>query len=63
MSDLADKAQGIVEMENEEKLGSIRKAASQIPEGEPGECEYCGYDFIRLVGGACGRCRDIHGLP
>lgn len=41
----------------------IRKQASAMPKGEPGECENCGEYFVRLVRGHCGRCRDALGLP
>lgn len=43
-------------------VAAARKAAAAIPKGEPGECEYCGYKFTRLVNGACGRCRDEYKL-
>lgn len=37
---------------------AARKKAQAMPTGEPGECEWCGEYFARLVNGACGRCRD-----
>jgi len=40
-----------------------RRAAAAIPTGYPGECEYCGHDSKRLVGGACAPCRDKYKLP
>ena len=40
-----------------------RRRAAAIPVGQPGECEYCGLESKRLVGGACAPCRDRYGLP
>lgn len=45
-------------LENAE-LNKIRRLASDIPEGKPGECLDCGQHFSRLVKGLCGICRDI----
>lgn len=39
-------------------IAAQRAKAANIPKGEPGECDYCGKYFERLVNGACGRCRD-----
>ncbi len=44
--------------DEENAISEARKRAALIPIGAPGECEYCGFEFERLVGGACGRCRD-----
>ncbi|MDE2097786.1 MAG: conjugal transfer protein TraR [Patescibacteria group bacterium] len=41
----------------------IAEARKPIPEGVPGECDFCGEWFSRLVGGACGACRDKFMLP
>ncbi len=30
----------------------------EIPEGSPGECDWCGEHTPRLVKRACARCRD-----
>lgn len=43
---------------HEARLERARLRAAEIPQGEPGECDYCGEYFTRLVNGACGRCRD-----
>lgn len=48
---------------DEANLKVIRDRAAAIPVGSPGECEYCGFDSKRLVGGACAPCRDKYGLP
>ena len=48
---------------DEANLKAIRQRAAAIPIGRPGECEYCGHESKRLVGGACAPCRDRYGLP
>lgn len=60
MADEADIAQDL-----QETLNQTAIAAARVPldPGTPGECEYCGEHFTRLIGGACGRCRDAHRLP
>lgn len=58
MADIADKAGEISEEYEAHNIARIRKAAKQMENHGSGECEYCGYEFIRLVNGACGRCRD-----
>lgn len=46
--------------DNEQLLLDRQIAAARVPvpEGVPGECEECGADMPRLVGGRCGYCRD-----
>jgi len=46
----------------EASIAVARSIAASIPKGSPGECRLCGEYKARLVGGACGRCRDLHGL-
>lgn len=53
--DRLEKEMGIVEE-------AIRRAAAEIPVGEPGECDHCGEFTQRLVGGACAPCRDKYKL-
>jgi hypothetical protein len=60
MADEADLASDLQESFND---AAIKAAAKPIPPGTPGECDYCGKHFSRLIGGACGRCRDEHHLP
>lgn len=60
--DQVDIANREVQRELDRAEAAIRFAASQIPIGEPGECEECGRELSRLVGGFCGRCRDQLGL-
>lgn len=53
-----------LEMQERERAEQLaREAAANIPAGEPGECDYCGYFKQRLVRGACGKCRDDFNLP
>lgn len=58
-----DFAAQLVQESTDAKVEEIRKQATQIPEGRPGDCDLCGEWFGRLVGGVCARCRDKHGLP
>lgn len=41
---------------------AIAKAAHGIPPGNPGECNLCGEESGRLIGGACAPCRDKYRL-
>ncbi|MFZ3484243.1 conjugal transfer protein TraR [Sphingomonas sp. 3-13AW] len=55
MADEVDAAQVI----QERHLAlSIAAARAPAPEGQPGECDECGYDRPRLVRGRCAFCRD-----
>ena len=62
MADIADSADSTVEHFANLEIQKISEAASKIPAGCAGDCDYCGDYFVRLVGGACGRCRDIFKL-
>ncbi len=53
-----DKANEFAQKNDEAAISAVRAKAADIPVGESGECEYCGEWFQRVVGGACGRCRD-----
>lgn len=57
MADQVDYAQA-----QQERLleAAIRAAAKPIPAGVPGECDECGDDVPRLVGGLCAPCREPH---
>ncbi len=46
-------------VEEERRISAIRKIASNIPEGYPGECESCGLESGRLVNDMCAPCRDM----
>lgn len=41
---------------------SLRAARVPVPVGAPGECEQCGDDSLRLVGGRCAPCREPKGM-
>jgi len=62
MADHADNADDLIEKEKDAGVKQAAKAAAEIPVGIPGECEYCGEHFERLVKSACGRCRDTFKL-
>lgn len=63
MADAADMASDLYEEFTSQRESEVRKAASSIPEGNPGDCDLCGEWSGRLVGGACAPCRDAHNLP
>lgn len=54
-----DRAQ---EREDIARAAAISQAAKELPAGEPGECDFCGEQSLRLVKRACARCRDEYGL-
>lgn len=56
-----DKAQDRAQVLNDLAIQDIRSRV-QMPKGHPGECDYCGEHFERLVNGACGHCRDKYKL-
>jgi hypothetical protein len=56
--DDADKAEGLIEARQKEGLAAARRAAADMPKGEPGDCELCGEWSGRLVRGVCAPCRD-----
>lgn len=58
MADIADNADSLIEREKSEGIRKAAEAAASIPAGTPGDCDYCGEYFERLVFQACGRCRD-----
>lgn len=68
MADEIDMTQDRIESEQALLIADIQHKAADIPEGEPGECFYCGEWLSRVVWIAaidefcCGRCRDRRGL-
>lgn len=58
MADDIDQANEQMLATNESLVLEARRRAQAIPTGAPGECENCGEDSLRLVGGLCARCRD-----
>lgn len=63
MADIADNAADHIEREEAQRIEAARKAAAQIPDGAPGDCDLCGEWSGRLVNGACAPCRDRRRLP
>lgn len=62
MSDEADMSDKRIEDVVTESLFHAARAVSLMPVGEPGECDFCGEYYSRLVVGACGFCRDKYRL-
>ena len=60
---MTDEADIASEQEEIARRAAIKKAAKDLPPGEPGECELCGEWSGRLIDGACAPCRDKHRLP
>lgn len=60
MADEADIAQDYAERLIADGLARVPRT---IPVGVAGECEHCGNDSPRLIGGACAPCRMRHKLP
>jgi hypothetical protein len=63
MADEIDQANDRTMADNERAIADARAVAAAIPLGTPGECERCGQDSQRLVGGACAPCRTRYRLP
>ncbi len=61
--DEADKASYFIESVIDDHVKAAMRLASEIPVGIAGTCDLCGNDYVRLVGGACGYCRDRYKLP
>jgi hypothetical protein len=68
MADEVDKTADRMESEAALVEADMRRKAQEIPQGQPGECFYCGEEFSRVVfvtsisEFCCGRCRDKRGL-
>lgn len=63
MADEIDHANARAEADTERAIADVRKAAAAIPQGEAGDCDFCGEYCSRLVGGACAPCRTKWRLP
>lgn len=61
MSDDIDCAQDRQRIETESAIRRVQRRA-EIRPGIAGECSHCGETYLRLVNGACARCRDKYGL-
>lgn len=57
---MADEIDVASEREEELRNSALRRQRSSavFAVGQPGECEECGEDHVRIVGGRCPRCRD-----
>lgn len=60
--DEADRSEYYIESVIDDHVKEAMRKAADIPPGNPGECDFCGEYFSRLVGGACGFCRDKYGI-
>lgn len=58
MADEIDIANDELEKQYGKAQRFFREQVENIPEGVEGECERCGEHSLRLVRGACARCRD-----
>lgn len=63
MADDADRCSADIERLEQANIDRVRAQAAKIPEGVEGDCELCGEHSLRLVRGACARCRDKYKLP
>lgn len=61
-ADVVDSADYYIESVIDDHVKEAMRKAAEIPLGKAGTCELCGDYFGRLVNGACGFCRDRHGL-
>jgi hypothetical protein len=55
--DEADRSSYFIESVIDDHVKEAMRRASEIPQGNAGDCEYCGEWFGRLVNNACGFCR------
>ena len=56
--DETDRAQAEERHITDAHIALHKKRAAEFIKGAPGECDWCGDYFVRLVNGACGRCSD-----
>jgi hypothetical protein len=63
MADEADKTSERMEVQEAADIAEICRKASNIPKGEPGDCELCSEWSGRLVNGVYAPCRDRYKLP
>ena len=57
-SDVCDASDYYIESVIDDHVKEAMRKASEIPVGNPGDCDGCGEWFGRLVDGYCGYCRD-----
>jgi hypothetical protein len=58
MADEVDLTDEAMRVHTDARIAQVRKEASQMPVGEPGDCGGCGEYSQRLVNKRCARCRD-----
>lgn len=66
MADDVDSTEERMEFDNSITVKNLCEKASKIPKGKPGQCDFCGEVFTRVIevdfhGSyflSCGRCRD-----
>jgi len=63
MSDCCDDTDKSEEVIEAARRRNAAAKVAMMAKGKPGECKRCGEYFVRLIGGACGRCRDKFKLP
>lgn len=56
--DPIDRADYFIESVIDDNVAEAMRKVAEIPVGSPGDCSWCGEWSGRLVGGACGYCRD-----
>jgi hypothetical protein len=60
MADFCDEAAALEALHLKVSLSNAGAGKGyRLPAGTPGECELCGRESPRLIGGECGACRDI----
>lgn len=63
MADEIDLSNDRIQHDTDRAVDNIRKAAAELPPGEPGDCDLCGEWSGRLIKGVCAPCRDRFKLP
>lgn len=59
--DEADRAAPNIANVIDDAVKEAMRRVSEIPIGNPGDCDGCGEYYSRLVNGMCGFCRDKYG--
>jgi hypothetical protein len=56
--DDADRADYFIESVIDDHVKEAMRRCQEIPKGNPGDCDFCGEYYSRLVNGVCSPCRD-----
>lgn len=56
MTDQIEQAARLEEMDRQ--IAIANRLPATLAKGKPGECDFCGEYFIRIVDGACVKCRE-----